>query len=322
MAIHAARHHIETGRAGGLEAWSLHDEAADLHATWVPSAGMLGASLVHHGEELLWQGAGVDAYAGRRAFMGIPFLHPWANRLDGYRYRAGGRDVTLDPASPLLLLDDHRLPIHGVLTASRRWTVQTTAATGEHARLTASLGFDTPELLAAFPFRHRVEMEVELGGGALEVRTTVYASGADAVPIAFGFHPYLQFPGVPRGQWSVAFPVRRRLRLDARLIPTGETEPVRPISGAIGDRTWDDGFDEIDNPARFEVSARGRTIEVEYLTGYPIAQIFAPPGQEYICIEPMTAPANALAGPDSALTWIPPGHRWSAAFRITPTLET
>jgi galactose mutarotase-like enzyme len=54
------------------------------------------------------------------------------------------------------------------------------------------------------------------------------------------------------------------------------------------------------------------------VTGYPIAQIFAPPGQEYVCVEPMTAPANALAGPDGKLTWIPPGQRRSAAFRITP----
>jgi galactose mutarotase-like enzyme len=63
-----------------------------------------------------------------------------------------------------------------------------------------------------------------------------------------------------------------------------------------------------------------RTIDVEYLTGYPIAQIFAPPGQEYVCVEPMTVPANALAGPDGRLTWVPAGHRWSATFRITPHL--
>jgi aldose 1-epimerase len=322
MTIDAARHHIETGRAGGFEAWVLHDEAADLHATWVPRAGMLGASLVHHAEELLWQGAGVDAYAHRREFMGIPFLHPWANRLDGYSYRAAGRDITLDPASPLLLLDDHRLPIHGVLTASRRWVVRAAAADAEHARLIASFEFDTPELLAAFPFAHRVEMEVQLGQGALEVRTTVSATGPETVPIAFGFHPYLRFPGVPRAHWSVSFPVRRRLQLDAQLIPTGETERVHPVSGVIGERTWDDGFDRLDSPARLEVSGGGRTIQVEYLTGYPVAQIFAPPGQEYLCVEPMTAPTNALAGPDDALAWVATGQRYDAAFRITPKLDS
>ena len=70
------------------------------------------------------------------------------------------------------------------------------------------------------------------------------------------------------------------------------------------------------------MSSGGRTIQVEYLAGYPIAQIFAPPGQDYVCIEPMTAPVNALAGPDSQLTWVPAGQHWGAAFRIAPKLDT
>src|SRR4051794_2885012 len=100
MAIDAApRPRIGSARVAGLRAVVLHDDAADLHATWVPSAGMLGASLVHRGEELLWQGAGVAGYVSSRAFSGIPFLHPWANRLGGLSYRAAGHDVVLDPAS-------------------------------------------------------------------------------------------------------------------------------------------------------------------------------------------------------------------------------
>jgi galactose mutarotase-like enzyme len=220
----------------------------------------------------------------------------------------------------LLKLDDNRLPIHGVLTASTRWTVGESEADDERARLVASLGFDTPDLLPVFPFAHHVEMAVELGGGVLEVRTTVHATGSEPVPVAFGFHPYLQIPDVPRAQWRISFPVLRRLKHDARLIPTGDTEPIQPLRGAIGQRTWDDGFDRFDGPARFEVRAGGRTLQVEFLSGYPIAQVFAPPHQEYVCVEPMTSPANALAGPDDVLTWVPPGERHSAAFRITPTL--
>ena len=81
-----------------------------------------------------------------RAFMGVPFLHPWANRTRGYKYRTGGHDVTLDRASQLPLLDDHGLPIHGVLTASSRASVCASVAGDERARLIASLDFDTPEL--------------------------------------------------------------------------------------------------------------------------------------------------------------------------------
>jgi galactose mutarotase-like enzyme len=48
----------------------------------------------------------------------------------------------------------------------------------------------------------------------------------------------------------------------------------------------------------------------------PVAQIFAPPGAEYVCIEPMTAVANALEGPDDELRWLPVGEQRSATFRI------
>jgi galactose mutarotase-like enzyme len=57
-------------------------------------------------------------------------------------------------------------------------------------------------------------------------------------------------------------------------------------------------------------------IEMHYTDGYPVAQIFAPPGAEYVCIEPMTAVANALAGPDNELHWVPVGRQHSAIFRI------
>ena len=95
-------------------------------------------------------------------------------------------------------------------------------------------------------------------------------------------------------------------------------EWVEPITGPIGDRIWDDGFDRVDTPAQFVVSGPGQTIQVEFGAGYPVAQIYAPPGEQYICIEPMTARTNALAR--SELTWVQPGERWSAVFRIVSTI--
>jgi galactose mutarotase-like enzyme len=195
------------------------------------------------------------------------------------------------------------------------------AADEQRASMMASFEFDRPELLNAFPFRHRVEIAVDLNGQGMSVTTTLIATGEDSVPVAFGFHPYLQIPGYPRAEWWVSFPVRRRLLLDSKGIPTGATEPVEPIHGAIGERTWDDGFDRIDSPPRFEVRAGHRTLVVDYGAGYPVAQIFAPPAQDYICVEPMTAPTDALNGPDGAFPSVPPGERFSATFRITSMVD-
>lgn len=317
----APRYRAEMTEVAALPACALHDEVADLHATWLVGAGMLGASLVHRGEELLWQGPGAGGYAWQRKFMGIPFLHPWANRLRRFGYRAAGREVELDPSSQLLLLDDNGLPIHGLLAASRLWSLGELGADDQRASVMAALDFSQPELLSAFPFRHRIEIEVALDDRGLTVTTTLTATGEDAVPIAFGFHPYLQLPGLPRGQWTVSFPVRRRLLLDGKGIPTGATEEVEPIRGEIGERTWDDGFDRLGSPARFELHGGPRTIAIEYSDGYPVAQIFAPPGQEYICVEPMTAPTDALNSADGMLRSVPAGERFSASFRIVSAVE-
>jgi aldose 1-epimerase len=43
--------------------------------------------------------------------------------------------------------------------------------------------------------------------------------------------------------------------------------------------------------------------------------VFAPPGTDYICFEPMTAPANALNSHDG-LHVIAPGEDYRTAFRI------
>src|SRR3954454_12247999 len=72
---------------------------AGLEATFVPSVGMIGNSLRHHSEELLWQSERVVACATKGANLGITLLHSWANCLSGFRYRAADRDVVLDPSS-------------------------------------------------------------------------------------------------------------------------------------------------------------------------------------------------------------------------------
>jgi len=71
---------------------------------------MLGASLRRRGVELLGRVENLEAAAESGSTAGIPLLHPWANRLAGLEYRAAGRDVRLDGASPILHFDSKGLP--------------------------------------------------------------------------------------------------------------------------------------------------------------------------------------------------------------------
>src|SRR5919202_4807632 len=105
----------------GYPAQTLISSEAELEVSFVPSVGMVGASMQHRGDELLGQRGGLARYEATRSTMGIPLLHPWANRLAGFAYVAAERRVELDPDSPLLKTDPNGLPIHGLIGASASW---------------------------------------------------------------------------------------------------------------------------------------------------------------------------------------------------------
>ena len=104
-----------------MERLELSSES--LEATFVPKAGMVCSSLRHRGEELLGQRGGLEAYVAERSTMGIPLLHPWANRLGERRFEVAGSEVDLDAAEPPPSTDPQGLPIHGLLAAASGWEV-------------------------------------------------------------------------------------------------------------------------------------------------------------------------------------------------------
>lgn len=278
--------------------------AGELAAAFVPELGMIGSSLRHRGAELLGQRGGLAKYAASGSTMGIPFLHPWANRLAGYAYGS----VAIDPANPRLHRDGNGLPMHGLL-AALPWTVVERGAD----RLVADFDFAAAELLAAFPFPHRLTMTVTLDPAALHVATTLHATGDVAVPVSFGFHPYLTLPVVPRADWHIEAQLGRHLLLDPRGIPTGASEPSAVAAGPLADRTFDDLYEA--GAARFTLAGGGRRITVTFDDGYPYAQLYAPAAEPLICFEPMTAPTNALIS-GTGLRTVAPGTSFAARFSI------
>ncbi len=313
----------------------LRDEQAELEATFVPGANMLCCSLRHCGEELLAQNAGVSAYAQYGKTMGIPLLYPWANRLAAFDYSVAGKTVQVPHDPTRIALDDNGLPIHGVIGGRLGWELTSTPGSDTQS-LEARLSWSEsePDLFDVFPFRHDLLYRAQLTEGRLEIEVTVHASGEDAVPVAFGFHPYLA-PGGPREQWQIELPAMRHLALDANHIPLGSDPagpntpqlgstgpaPTRPGQAPsaqrfdLGEREFDDGFDSVADPARFAVTAGERRIELELTNGYPCAQVYAPLAGHFICFEPMTAPANALRSGDG-LKLLEPGERHGAGFSI------
>jgi aldose 1-epimerase len=302
----------------GRSALTLSSDAAGgMEAAFVPSAGMVGCSLRHRGEELLGQRGGLRTYIEEHSTMGIPLLHPWANRLALSRFPVAGSvvELALDPPPPAL--DANGLPIHGLLAAVSGWSMEAHKGTDDGGVLLARFDFASHnELLDAFPFPHQVLLDASLQATELRITTTILASDDGAVPISFGYHTYLRLPGIARADWEVEMPVRERLELDRRMLPTGRRDPVRVEGGRLGSRTFDDAYLAPEEGAPFVLAGGGRRIELRLGTGYRFAQVYAPPDDDVIAYEAMTAPTNALVAGGPDLPLLEPGGRFEAEFSI------
>ncbi|MEE2853074.1 MAG: aldose 1-epimerase [Actinomycetota bacterium] len=270
---------------------TLRDPTSSVAAQFVPDAGMIGISLTDSGVELLGQRRGLDAYIDAGKTMGIPILYPWANRLSSNTYTAENVTVELTPGENRVRADPNGLPIHGTLAAYPGWRVVAESAN----ELTAEVDFGTdPQLLAGFPYPHLLTVSLRLSERTLTVRTTVTATGKTAVPLCFGFHPYLRVPDAARSEWIIETPPLRHLSLDERGLPTGGFMQQPAKKEPLGDNAFDDAYDQVAEGAVFAVSGGGRRLEVHFEQGYSATQIFAPPGEDLVCFEPMTAPTDAL----------------------------
>jgi len=103
--------------------------------------------------------------------------------------------------------------------------------------------------------------------------------------------------GGERAALELALPARSHLALDARGLPTGASEAEAAERAPLGDRRFDDHYAVGSDPVAFTVQDAERAMTVRFERGYPFAQVFAPPGESFVCFEPMTAAVNALAHP-------------------------
>jgi galactose mutarotase-like enzyme len=272
---------------------------------------MVGCSLRHDGDELLGHPVSLSAYIETGEPTGIPLLHPWANRLASPEYEIAGRHVTLEMAAPNVHTDPNGLPIHGLVAASPRWDV----VLQEPSRLQGRLDFGAwPELSAGFPFPHVLELTADLSQERLELDVALIPTSESAVPVAFGFHPYLRLPEVAREEWFLELGVTRRMVLDDHMLPTGQSVPAHIPAAPLGQRVFDDAFDGLSDPPEFAISGGRRRLSLRFLEGYRFAHVYAPAGRDFISFEPMTAPINPFQSDRTVLA--EPGSSYRARFEI------
>lgn len=307
----------------GIEIVRLEDAGARTEVSIATSIGNIAFEMKVNGHVVLLPPPGTLAeWKGKATQAGIPFLAPWANRLDADAYWANGKRFILNPDVFNLRRDSNGQPIHGLLLFNSAWQVVRLNADANGAEVTSRLEFwKHPEWMAQFPFAHSIEMTHRLSGGVLEVRTSIENLSRDPMPLAIGFHPWYQIPDCPRERWTVRLPVKDHFELSPLSIPTGKITPYDQAGPfALGTRQLDDVFGGLEAGEEFWVEGDGRRIAVRFGPKYPVAVVYAPPTRNVVCFEPMTGPSNAFnlahAGLFDGLQSIPAGATWTESFWV------
>ncbi len=262
----------------------LEDAKSQTEVSIVTSVGNVTFEMKVRGTNILYfPYASLDEFKSRPSLSGIPFLGPWANRLDEDAFYANGKKYTFN-----MELGNVRgpTPIHGFLGASDHWQVMEVKADRDSAWVTSRLEFYRyPDYMAQFPFAHTIEMTHRLKDGVLEVSTKVQNLSAEPMPLSIGFHPYYHLTDSPREEWTLNVGARNRWLLEPGKIPTGETEPIEkffpnPSAVPLKDYSLDDVFGDLirDSSGRAMVSVQGKSQKIEVALGpnYHNVVLFSP----------------------------------------------
>lgn len=311
----------------------LADSENDTAVRVLPSSGNVTIDMCVKGHNILrFPYESIEDFRARdrRGMVGIPFLAPWANRLDEYAFYANGRRYAFDMSIGNIRGE---LPIHGFLTTTDRWSVVETMADEHAAWVTSRLEFyREPAWMKQFPFAHTLQMTHRLASGTLEVSTRIENLSSEAMPVAVGFHPYFQLTDSTRDEWTIAVRARTRWILAPGKVPTGEREPLErlfpdPHAAPLKDYELDDVFSGVDRDGdgRGMMSVWGRRQRIDILLGpkFEAAVVYAPRDRGFICFEPMAGITDSMnlahRGLYDELQSIPPGGSWEERFWVRPT---
>lgn len=320
------------------EVIELADAKHETRVSIIPSVGNIAFEMKVKGQNVLrWPFASVEEFKAKPAMQGLPFMGPWANRLDELAFYANGRRYAFD-----MELGNVRgpIPIHGFLTTTNQWKVVEVKADGSAARATSRLEFfRNPAWMKQFPFAHAIDMTYMLHDGTLQVTTRIENLSVEPMPISIGFHPYFQLTDSVRDEWTISVGATTQWLLAPNKIPTGERQPIEalfpnPSAVPLKDFDIDHVFGDLvrDGSGKAVMSVKGKKQQLDVVVGpnYRAIVVYAPkPGaggstqnRNFVCFEPMAGITNAMnlaqKGFYSELQSVAPGGIWTESFWVRP----
>jgi len=284
----------------------LRDNKADATVSVLTGTSNPYEFVVHGKNVLSMNIPSTTALRNNPGLNGVPFLGPFANRLDEMAFYANGKKYNFDAE-----LGNVRAPIpqQGFLNSTHDWKTVSVKADGNSATIVSRLDFyKNPDWMKQFPFAQTYTMTIRLKDGALEVNLKIDNLSNAPLPVSIGYHPYFALPEGNRNTWSLDFGADTHwIETDAHL-PTGEKETADKYFGGdhhnvplsrIADRRLDEVFSDLDRDAKGNASVviKGDTTSIKVTAGPKIrtfllySEILPPPGT------PTAAPGGGRGGP-------------------------
>ena len=168
---------------------------------------------------------------------------------------------------------------------------------------------ETAETLQVYPVRFQLTRDVRLAPGALEISATVENRDQAVMPFSFGLHPYfnlssletVRFEGLPAQCLNHLTMEKAATADQMEQLATGIDLLVEP-TGSV--RLVDD--------------TAGTTLELELTTPLDLVVLWTEPPRAMVCMEPWSAPRQALLSGDRKIE-LNPGDSTTLATRYRLT---
>lgn len=262
---------VQDSSIGAFDTVVLRDEGAATSVTMVPTRGALVTSFVAHGREWLYLDEATLHDATQNVRGGIPVLFPSPGKLAEDTFSVDGATG--------------RMKQHGFARTSR--FDETGRGTDGAAWVELELG-DSEGTRAQFPFGFRLRLRFALAGGRLQIRAEVLATGTTHLPFALGYHPYFAVARADKAQTQI--PTAATRAWDNR----GKQEISLDPRGAPLDLAREEVDLHLVDHGATEATLQTPQGAVRLDGSFPRWVIWTLPEKDFVCLEPWSAPANAL----------------------------
>ncbi|BFM39331.1 aldose epimerase [Synechocystis sp. LKSZ1] len=250
--------------------YHLEDQHSGSRLSVVPERGGIISQWQVQGQEILYLDTQRFQDPNLSVRGGIPLLFPICGNLPNDQYQLDGQAYALKQ--------------HG-FARNLPWQVLEQNMT-EAASLTLGLR-STPETLALYPFAFELRFTYQLRGNSLRIHQQYTNHSPQIMPFSTGLHPYFQVADKHQLQFDIP----------AQAYQDQQTKTNHPYQGNFN---WqraemDFAFTPISQlTTGFQDRARGLQIRLDFSEHFSTLVFWTLKDKDYICLEPWSAPRNAL----------------------------